>query len=528
MKLALILTDSPDRVRDLQRNLSGEFSVIVGRSVAESLDLVQTLPVDLALVDLRSPSVRSDDIPERIREWREHCSVVALLPDEGMDGMLAASYDASLRTDSTPYEISAVLDRVMEHQRLLEELGQQREEIRRLRARSERLQAARAPFRPVDKIIKAFSRALSSGFDQERLLGLFLDTVVEMMHVSKVSVLLHDGNPGEYRVRCYRGLRPDVAEGLRLRSSAGLAAWLAREGCIMTRELADDPGVSAELRKEMDALQAMVSIPMLCGGVLVGILNLNNRVTGSPFQEDELETLFTLASHMAVAVRDMGALRQVLHEKTYTEQVVAAMSAGVITINDREEVVMCNQRAAEILGKAASEVLHQDLRTLPSPLGDLLYEVMCSGDPVGDKEVLLLPARTPLIVNAYPLADPSGDVLGSALVLNPRPAFSRKDIENLASAVQHLQAGIGSLAQEMRQSLGEAQAAIQTIPEGPLDPVQVGELRDVLAQELSRLTSLVEKLAATGQDGEGRRERPIVLGPVEQPVESPVSEARRL
>lgn len=527
MKLALILTDAPDRVRELQRNLSGEFSVIVGRSVAESLDLVQTLPVDLALVDLCSPSVRSDDIPERIHEWREHCSVVALLPDEGMDGTLGTSYDASLRADSTPYEISAVLDRVMERQRLLEELGQQREEIRRLRARSERLQAARAPSRPVDKIIKAFSRALSSGFDQERLLSLFIDTVMEMMRVSKVSVLLHEGAPGEYRVRCFRGLRPDVAEGLRLRSSAGLAAWLAREGCIMTRELAEDPGVSAELRKEMDALQAMVSIPMLCGGVLVGILNLNNRVTGSPFHEDELETLFTLASHMAVAVRDMGALRQVLHEKTYTEQVVAAMRAGVITINDREEVVMCNQRAAEILGKAASEVLHQDLRTLPSPLGDLLYEVMCSGDPVGDKEVLLLPARTPLIVNAYPLADPSGDVLGSALVLNPRPAFSRKDIENLASAVQHLQAGIGSLAQEMRQSLGEAQAAIQTIPEGPLDPEQVGELRDVLAQELSRLAGLVEKLAATGQDGDGQRETPMVLEAVEKPVDGAVGRGRR-
>jgi len=452
-------------------------------------------------VDLESGGARSDDVAERIRESRSHCAVVAVLPRDGTGESFGLSYDAALRVDSTPYEITAALVRVMERQRLLDEIEQQREEIRRLQARSERLQAARAPSQPVDKIIKAFSRALSSGFDQERLLNLFADTVLEMMRVSKVSVLLQDGGHGEYRVRCFRGLRPDVAEGLRLRSASGLSAWLTREGRIMTRDLAQSAGVPAEVRKEMDILQAEVSVPMLCSGMLAGVLNLNGRVTGSPFQDDELETLFTLAGHMAVAVQDVGALRQVLHQKVYVEQVLEAMGAGVVTINDREEVVTCNRRAAEIIGKAPEEVLRRDLRSLPSPLGDMLYAAMRSGERCQRDDVMLPPGRTRVGVDVYPLRASDGVVLGSAVVLSTRPAVPRHEVESLATAVQHLQKGIGALASEMHEPLARILDAAETLSQPPVEDGAAERLRDTLKREVQRIEDLVGQLSLPGVDG---------------------------
>ena len=495
MRLALILSDFADRMRDLQRNLAGDFSVIVGRSVTESMDLAQTLPVDLALVDLDSSGLRAEEIPERIRETRPHCAVVAVLPPDGGGEAVGRSYDAALRADSTPYEISAVLAQVLERQRLMEELERQRVEIRRLQARSERLQAARAPAQPVDKLIKAFSRALSSGFDQERLLNLFADTVMEMMRVSKVSVLLHAREPGRYRIRCFRGLRPDVAEGLCLRSDSGLLAWLAHEGRIMTRELAEVSGVSPEVAKEMDVLQATVSIPMLCSGTLVGVLNLNGRVTGSPVHEDELETLFTLAGHMAVAVEDMGVLRQRQHERTYMEQTLARMRAGVITINDREQVVAYNHRAAEILGKPAEEVLFRDLRRLPAPLGDMLFETMHTGEAQTGVEVVVQAARIPLSVDTYRLEGPDGSILGRAAGIEDLrrrkvpPAPPQEESPLAASRV------LSHLAEEVGEPLVRIRELAEMLPDPGKNGTSYTETRDALRELTRRLGALGEKVA---------------------------------
>lgn len=497
MRLALILSDFADRMRALQRNLADEFSVIVGRSVAEGLDLLQTLPVDLLLVDLDSDGTQGEDLPERVRECRPHCAVVAVVPEGGESGGGVLAYDAALRADSTPYEISAVLARLMERQRLLEEIEQQRAEIRRLQARSERLQAHRAPAQPVDKLIKAFSRALSSGFDQERLLNLFADTVLEMMRVSKVSVLLVDSERGEYRVCCHRGLRPDVAEGLRLRTGTGLAGWLAREGRIMTRELAEEPGTSPEIRKEMAALQAEVSIPMMRSGMLIGVLNLNGRITGSPLLEDELETLFTLASHLAIAVQEMGALRHTQSQQDFNAQLLAHLSCGVISINTREQIVACNERAALLLGRQRDDLLHRDLRRVPSPLGDMLFETLTTGRCYVGEEVTILAERVPLEVSTYPVKAVDGTLLGSAVVfddLRRRLRLERQRRHADRAAV--LQRLLGRVASEVRRPLGQIRQLGDRLPDTLPNEETLQEARQVLRVQLRRLDALADGLAA--------------------------------
>ncbi|MDH7570994.1 MAG: GAF domain-containing protein, partial [Armatimonadota bacterium] len=460
--------------------------------------LVQTLPVDLVLVDLDSEGAQEDDLPERVRACRSHCCVVAVLPslsDGAAEGAVLA-YDATVRADATHYELNAALAKLLERERLLEQIEQLRAEVRRLQARGERLQAQRAPSQPVDKVLKAFSRALSSGFDQERLLNLFADTVLEMMRVSKVSVLLRAREPGEYRVRCFRGLRPDVAAGIRLRIRSGLAAWLYREGRIMTSEMAQSPGIPADVHKEMEVLQATVSIPMLCSGVLVGVLNLNARVTGSPFQEDELETLFTLASHMAVAVQEMSALRYMRHQKDYVEQILAHMNSGVITIDEREHVVTCNLRAAEIIGRDASELLERDLRCLPSPLGDMLFESMTTGRRYRGEEIALMPGRVPIEASVYRIEGSDGRIMGSVAIfddLRPRQEMERRKQE--AERAELLNRVLARLAAEVRGPVGRIQELCDSLPRAVQEGEAFQSAREALHREVQRLRLLGDELA---------------------------------
>ena len=65
------------------------------------------------------------------------------------------------------------------------------------------------------------------------------------------------------------------------------------------------------------------------------------------------------------------------------------MSSGVISIGPEHRVVIMNRRAEEILGMAARDVLNRDLRALPSPLGDLLFETLSRGRSVTRSETQL-------------------------------------------------------------------------------------------------------------------------------------------
>jgi GAF domain-containing protein len=111
---------------------------------------------------------------------------------------------------------------------------------------------------------------------------------------------------------------------------------LSREGRILRKAEVLDMGLDPEYRgleRQMEILQCAISLPLLSKGRLIGFLNLNQKVTGIPFTNDELEVLFTLASHLAVAIQDIFLYQQMHYQKTYSQKILAHMSSGVITID---------------------------------------------------------------------------------------------------------------------------------------------------------------------------------------------------
>ena len=82
----------------------------------------------------------------------------------------------------------------------------------------------------------------------------------------------------------------------------------------------------------MQALKAAVCIPLLASGTLVGILNLGERVTGSEYTQDELEILYSLASHIAVVIQDINLHQEVQAQKVFTVTGIGGGAAESIKI----------------------------------------------------------------------------------------------------------------------------------------------------------------------------------------------------
>ena len=84
------------------------------------------------------------------------------------------------------------------------------------------------------------------------------------------------------------------------------------------------------------------------------------------------------------------------------------MNSGVIAINKEECINTFNPRAGELLALTPQQVIGKDLRLLPSPLGDLLYETLTTGEALRKKELAY--GRIHLEINTYRLLNAVGNL----------------------------------------------------------------------------------------------------------------------
>jgi nitrogen-specific signal transduction histidine kinase len=504
----------------------GDRSVFTAANDDEAMKTLRLTEVDVVVKEA-APPIR--EVPAFIAAARTACPnavVIGVMPsaDSSPDYETAASAaDFVLLHPFTPRHVQDVLRQAEDKLRLLQEVAAFRstrwaavgsmnngEPVRGLEPSSHAL----------TQVAKEFAKALAAGFDLPRVLDLFLDAVAEMARPSRSAILLADQAGRQYRIGAYRGLAPQVVAALTLKADRGLPRWLAVEGRLIRIEEAQgrpaDPD-ARELAREMAVLQAVVAIPLISHGDLVAVLTLGQRITGGVYSRGETEILFNLGTHLATAIRDIRVHHLLQYQKEFNERILARMSNGVITIGPDETVVIMNRRAEEILGMSARDVLAKDLRVLPSPLGDLLYETLTRGRLVTRAEMQLAYKNLPLEVSTYPVMGDGTEPLGAVLVFEDLTAQRQLAMEKRgAEQLQLLTRVVARIADEIKNPLVSINAFMELIGERYDDPSFRQQFSSVVGRDVRRLIQIFDKLAALVNEGDYKRELLDIRSAVEE------------
>ncbi|MFQ6044626.1 MAG: GAF domain-containing protein, partial [Candidatus Poribacteria bacterium] len=411
-----------------------------------------------------------------------------------------AVFDFVLQLPFVSSELRATVFKAFEARSLAQEVTLLREQLAFLKGNGmPSIQSGFAPL-PLERILSQFARALSTSFDLDKMLNTFLDTVSELVRPSRLSLFLYDENSHFYQMKAYRGFSAQFARDFRLKKDDGLPKWLITEGRVICKREAEEKmyePIFLSIRNDMEALRSVASVPLSARGSLIGILNLSNQVTGIPYTNVDLEILFTLASNVAVAVQDIKNYHQLQEQKNYIENILKGMSSGVITINKEEQVTICNQRAQRILGIQAAELLNKDLRCLPSPLGDMLFETMKSKRTYEKTEVTILSPKLPLEVTTYPILSGDGNSVGSVMVFDD--ISSRKQLAEQKRKNEQLELVnriVGRMAHSIKNPLVSIQTFLQLYEERLDDPSFLEEFGSVAKRDLDSLNGLLEQMIA--------------------------------
>ncbi len=500
MKLVLLVCKPDSALANIKGFIPEDFTVLETGMDSKGVQLLRSIVAGVVLVDTDAPGVRS--WLEDAYRWRPDLTYVGATSEPDPNHFLSRYFYDLLPSPFTAWQVNSLLSRSWERVELLLQVNSLKKKVNasagQVLAASPTLpNRLTAPSGLRERVLCDLSRVFANNFDQEKLLGLFINAVTELIPVGKVSILLLDEKSGCYQIAAQRGLDPAFCSGLRFGSSRGLIAWLAAAGRLLrVDEVADAVGLSAEVLQELQLLQAVVSVPLLVHGQLIGVLNLGPKVTGAPFYEEELEILYVLSSNTAMALRDIQLHHQLRYQKMFTENILQRMNSGVVAINGDDSIITFNARAAEILGLRRDEVIGQDLRCLPSPLGDMLYAARITGQPVDREEIELARGRIPLEVSTYQLANEE-QVLGSVMIFDDISERRRFEQERRQAAqLDVLHRFVGQLAHEVKNPMVAIQTFSELLPEKYNDSSFREFFTHTVRQEIKRLNELVEQLIA--------------------------------
>ena len=494
MNTVLVVTlDDALRTR-LLRGL-GAFTIFEAPSDAEAVKTLRLVEIDLVLRDSAGPAGALSTFVSGARDVAPGALVVAV----GAAGEEEATADFMVPDGFTTRELDTVLRHALDKQRLMRE-------IKMLRSPSTPLPTARAAADETSwdnaalaRVLKAFSRVFAAGFDLRRVLDTFLEAIGDVIRPTRVAVLLPDTDGREFRIVAHRGLAPQIVQSVRLPAAEGLPRWLAAQGRPIALHDVTDP----ELVRELKLLQGVVATPLLAHGDLVTILVLGQPVFGAGYSRAEIETLFDLVTQLATVIRDIALHQQLEREKEFTERILSHMSSGVVTIGRDQRVGTMNRRAEEILGLSAHAVVRQDLRVLPSPLGDLLFDTLSSGRPMPRTEIQLALRRLWIEVSTYVIRDEESAPLGAVLVFEDLTAQKELAAQKReADQFQLLTRVVARIADEIKNPLVSINTFIELIGERYDDPDFRRHFSSVVRRDVRRLVEVFEKLAALVTEGE--------------------------
>lgn len=488
MKTALLVTADSALHARLIRVLDG-CSIFVVPTEAEALKTLRLVEIDAVFCDSTHPVRDLAGFVGRVKEATPAPCVVAI----GASDEEAQAADFTVPASFTPRELEQAVRHIGERLRLVREIAALKAQL----APAVALEVRETP--PLARILKEFSRLFAAGFDLPRALERFLDTIGELLRPARSALLLPDEADAVYRVMAHRGLAPQIAGSARLSEATGLGRWLITQGRPARLQELSDPDV----RRELTLLQAVVAVPLLAQGELAGVLVVGQPVIGSGYSHEETETLFDLATHFATGIRDIALHHRLQREKEFNERILAHMSSGVVTIGRDHRIGTLNRRAEEILGLSAAETLHQDLRLLPSPLGDMLFETLSRGQALPRSEVPLALRRLWLEVSTHPIFGEEPTPLGAVLVFEDVTAQKELAAQKRhAGESQLLGRVVARISDEIKNPLVSINTFVELLDERYDDPDFRKTFSSVVRRDVFRLVQVFEKLAGLVSEGE--------------------------
>lgn len=212
------------------------------------------------------------------------------------------------------------------------------------------------------------SRNFNSVLDYQTLLDTFIFTCLGQVAALKAAIFLsREGNSDSFYLAKAKGSGDLPLPEERISADSRLAGYLRRlNRPVPTEELLKDVAGPEEI-SILSKFSPGIAVPLIYQTRLTGVFLLSDRISSSPFREDDIEFLSILANQIAVAIENA---RLYDSERQATAQLRSA----------QQQLVHTEKLAA--LGEMSAKVAHE----VNNPLGIIKNYLLLTRKEIESKE----------------------------------------------------------------------------------------------------------------------------------------------
>jgi len=355
----LIVDDEVELMTALCETLAKQGYETAGfASGGEAIEALKGRDFDLVLTDLMMPEMDGIALLKAGLGIDPHLVGIVMTGQAtvqtAVEAMKTGAFDYILK----PFKLNALLPTL--HRGM---------EVRRLRMENVQLRETVA--------IYDLTRAISFTLDLNVILNKVADAALQQCEADEVSIMLPTREGDELYVTVARGEGRGHILGERMPIARGVAGWVARhrEPLTLHGEVRDPR--FAPLRPRPDICSS-VSMPMMVGGKLVGVLNLNATRPRRPFTLGQVKALSILTGTAASALESAWLYTQVRESESRLEGLVRHLPEGVCLLGGDRRLVLANPPAQDSLralggtevGEALVRLGGQDIEVFLKPRED--------------------------------------------------------------------------------------------------------------------------------------------------------------
>jgi len=151
-------------------------------------------------------------------------------------------------------------------------------------------------------VLSRISAALSGLWDLDAILGVGLDSTLDIMNGTIGEILLIDENTSELTHLVHRGLSKEFVENVHVSLGEGVTGSVAQSGkAILLEDISSDPRVAHREHVMAEGLKAFICVPLRARDKVLGVLNVASRMPRH-FTTSDMHLLYAIGDQLGIAI----------------------------------------------------------------------------------------------------------------------------------------------------------------------------------------------------------------------------------
>ncbi len=151
-------------------------------------------------------------------------------------------------------------------------------------------------------VLSRISAALSGLWDLDAILGVGLDSTLDIMNGSIGEILLIDEDTQELSHPVHRGLSREFVESVRISLGEGITGSVAQSGkAMLLEDISSDPRAAHREMIMAEGLKAFICVPLRARDKVLGVLNVASRLPRK-FTTNDVHLLYAIGDQLGIAI----------------------------------------------------------------------------------------------------------------------------------------------------------------------------------------------------------------------------------